>query len=618
MRHSTTRLAGTIAAVLAFAPACSQERPPAAQQPAVPDPAPGVETIRIPEPPVTAQIQFTRIHEIQGSGAASPLLGATVAIEAVVVGDYQHTGIRGFYVQEETADFDDDPATSEGLFIYDRGEGVDVSVGQLVVVSGSVAEFRGQTQLQNVTVMPRGLELDESHWGPVEIELPLRPDEDWERYEGMLVSFPQQLTVTETYNLGRFGEIVLSQGGRLYTPTQIAAPGEDAQRIAEENARRSIRLDDGDTRQNPNPVPHLGDSETLRGGWTVTGLTGVVSYMFDGYRLQPVGEIEFAPANPRQVQPPEVGGDFRVANFNVLNYFNGDGAGGGFPTPRGASTPEEFARQRTKIVNAILAMNADVIGLNEMENDGYGPESAIQDLVNGLNEKAGDAARYAFVAPEFSLGTDAIMVALIYNEKTARVVGNPATTNDEPFGSRRPPLAASFEQIATGEVLTVVVNHLKSKGCGNASGANADQGDGQGCWNAERTQAAQVLAAWLATDPTGSNDPDVLLMGDLNAYAQEDPLRTLEQAGYTNLAVKFNGYEDYSYVYDGAYGSLDHALANANLLNQVTGSATWNINSDEPRLLDYGMQFNPAHLYQPDPFRSSDHDPVIVGLKLGR
>ncbi|MCB0184127.1 MAG: ExeM/NucH family extracellular endonuclease, partial [Caldilineaceae bacterium] len=287
----------------------------------------------------------------------------------------------------------------------------------------------------------------------------------------------------------------------------------------------------------------------------------------------------------------------------------------------------EFERQRAKIIAALSAMQADVIGLMEIENDGYGPESALQDLVNGLNRAAADAghnARYTFVDPGLDrLGADEIAVGILYNTVTVTPTGSAATLNTgafdqelADFGRSRQPLAQSFQD-QQGEVFTLVVNHFKSKRpSGEPDASNVDRGDGAGAWNGRRTAAASELAAWLATDPTGGGDPDFLIVGDLNAYAKETPITAFEIASYVNLIAHFGGTEAYSYVYDGQLGYLDHALASDALLAQATNAFDWHINADEAKVLDYDAQFNPPGYYQPDPFRASDHDPVLIGLDL--
>jgi hypothetical protein len=135
-----------------------------------------------------------------------------------------------------------------------------------------------------------------------------------------------------------------------------------------------------------------------------------------------------------------------------------------------------------------------------------------------------------------------------------------------------------------------------------------------------RTNAANLLRTWLASDPTGTGDPDVLIVGDLNSYAMEDPIRALTNNGYTDLARSQIGTNAYSYAFDGQWGTLDYALASTSLNSQVTGVTEWHINADEPTVLDYNTNFKTAgqvsSLYNADQFRVSDHDPVIVGLNL--
>jgi len=570
------------------------------------------------------------IHYIQGSGFSSPLVGATdVVIEGVVVGDFQDTvsQLSGFFMQEEDIHTDSNPLTSEGIFIYDDGLGVDVNVGDVVRVQGDVNEYRGLTRLtdiDSVVVISSGVSIS-----PTTVTLPLAAEDDYEPYEGMLVTFPQDLTVTEVYNLGRYGQVSLSQGGRLFNPTNVITPGVAADALQAANDLRRLLLDDGNASQNPDPAiypsPELSATNTLRVGYTVTGVTGVLDAYYD-YRLQPTVMPTFVPSNPRPAAPEAVGGALRVASFNVLNYFTTIDTGAEICGPdgdqgcRGADSASEFTRQRDKIINAIVTMDADVVGLMEIENNAI---TATQDLVDGLNAVVG-AGTYDYVDTG-TIGDDVIKVAFIYQPGTVTPVGSPAILDssvDPLFNDElnRPALAQTFEQNGSGERFTAVVNHLKSKSCYDATGDDADQGDGQGCWNAARTDAATALANWLATDPTGSGDPDVLIIGDLNSYAREDPIAAIEGAGYTNVLDTFIGAEAYSYVYDGQSGYLDHALSNHSLTPQVVSATVWHINTDEPIALDYNEEYkSPDHvvnLYNDAPYRASDHDPVIVGLDL--
>ncbi|MFT5197000.1 MAG: putative extracellular nuclease, partial [Candidatus Promineifilaceae bacterium] len=375
-------------------------------------------------------VSLVKIHEVQGSGASSPLTGQMVMIEGVVVGDFQDNDpgnngdLNGFFVQEEDADADSDPSTSEGVFVFDGSlPAVNVAIGDVVRVVGRVDEFFSLTEIVNVsevTVISSGNALPT----PATVILPISAQSDLEAFEGMSVSFPQSLTIVEYFNFDRFGEIVLATD-RLFQPTAVYAPGSvDAINLADANSRSIITLDDGRTASNPDPAIHPNGAvfdltNSFRGGDLVTNAAGVLHYAFNLYRIHPTQGADYTAVNPRTSDHEPVGGSLEVASFNVLNYFNGDGLGGGFPTSRGADDVAEFARQRDKIVAAMVAIDADVLGLMEIENDGYGSDSAIQDLVNGLNAATAPDT-YAIVDPGVAtIGTDAIAVGLIYKPATA-------------------------------------------------------------------------------------------------------------------------------------------------------------------------------------------------------
>ena len=567
---------------------------------AVQAPDPGADTC---ETPVTA------IYDIQGSGAASPLQGDSVLTEGVVVGRFQSGSTDTVYIQD--AQGDGDPATSDGIHVFADAAGI--PTGSTVRVRGTVTEFFGMTQLADASVFVCGEGLTQID--PVELSLPWSGPDAPEPYEGMLVTFPQDLVISEYFSYDRFGELVLTDE-RQVQPTAIVEPGDPAIALAAEQSLGRITLDDARSAENPDPAIHPNGTEftlenTFRGGDLLSGVTGVLDYRFNLYRVQPTQGAEYTAVNERP-GVPDVGGDFTVASFNVLNYFTTLAGQGG----RGADTAEELVRQEAKIVSALAAMDADVVGLIEIENN----TAAIERLVDALNAEVGEGT-YDFVDTGV-IGTDAIKVAFIYNTQTAATVGEHAILDssvDPRFidTANRPALAQTFEDTATGGVVTVTVNHLKSKG--SACAGDPDTGDGSGNCNLTRTAAAEALVDWLAGDPTGSGSDNQLVIGDLNSYDKEDPIDALVAGGFTDLVAKFEGEEAYSYVFDGKIGYLDHALASNGLLEDVTGAAVWNVNADEPDLIDYDMTFKkPAQdaLYAPDPFRSSDHDPVLVGLDL--
>jgi predicted extracellular nuclease len=488
----------------------------------------------------------------------------------------------------------------------------------------------------------------------------------------MAIRIEQVLTVTETFNLGSFGELALAVD-RLPSPTHLVSPGSAANALQDLNDRSRIILDDGsnEARQNLDPTPYpeaegldadagrtvrVGDrvNETTQG---VTPIEGVLEQRFGTYRIQPTGPIIFNPPdNPRPAAPAAVGGRVHVASFNVLNYFTtldtrepACGPTGGLDC-RGANTEEEFIRQRDKIINALVAINAHIVGLIELENN---PTTSIQNLVDALNA-APQPSRYAFINTG-TIGTDAIKVGFIYQPTVVTPVGSHAVLDStvDPRAittQNRPALAQTFRRNGVRsdlQLFTVVVNHFKSKG--SACDKNPpepgelfdpDTDDGQDNCKLTRTSMAQALIDWLATnpthDPTSAVDRKILIIGDLNAYAQEHPIQALtdptfhlpdfpanSHAMYANMIDVFLGSESYSFVFQGQSGYLDHALANPALRPLVTGVTEWHINADEPVALDYNLEWLPGSaktpnqqdtLYAPDAFRSSDHDPLIVGL----
>jgi len=568
------------------------------------------------------------ISSVQGAGQQSPLLGQTVTIEAVVIAAAVD-GLGGVFVQSRQADRDGDPMTSEGLFIQIDGARPHVERGDVVRVQGRVAELgEGEATLTAL------VELSSFQFcGKVDalpqastIEEPPLVAADWEIHEGMSLIIEPVATVLANYALLSRGELLVGLQGRQWVPTERHPPGSEARSLADDNARAQLLLDDGSVVGNAlERVPYLpgmpSSDAPYRVGTQLRGIAGVLDQRSGSYRLHPSARVEVVQA-PRPESAPEVAGEIRVASMNVLNFFNGDGKGGGFPTERGASDAEELTRQRAKILSALKAMDADIYALIEIENDGYDKFSAIAELTARLNQARGRPREYDYIrAPEARLGSDLISVGLLYRTRKLKPIGVAATLTQAPFDAlSRAPLVQTFDVAKTAGRFTIAVNHFKSKGgCDTAENADRDASDGQGCWNAARVASARMLADWLASDPTGSGDPDILVIGDLNAYSQEDPLRLLREGGYT-ASAHVDPQQNYSFVYDGLSGSLDHAVASATLASQVRGVAHWHINADEMPDFDYNRERRAraldARMFRSDPFRSSDHDPLIVGLTL--
>ncbi|MES2116859.1 MAG: ExeM/NucH family extracellular endonuclease [Pseudomonadota bacterium] len=578
---------------------------------------------------VTALAGVTHsIPQIQGPGATSPYAGTVQTTEGVVT---LKVG-TGFFIQDEQGD--GDPSTSDGIFVYTGSTSNSARPGDLVRVTGTVYEYtpggasHSYTELKDVTAV---VTQSSGHSvTPANIDL---PNGNLGQVEGMLVRFAHPLTVSQSEFLGTRGELSLSSG-RLEVPTNHYPPRTpEALAMAAANAQNLIVLDDG-LSVTPPTVPYIGQDGTIRAGDTVADLTGVVDFGAIGgggaaYKLQPTVAPQFSRDNPRSTAPAIAPGNVRVASANVLNFFttftNGTnvegasnqgcslGASVSKANCRGADNMTEFVRQRDKIVGELKAIDADVYGLMEIQNNG---EYTVSYLVNALNAAIG-APTYAVVPKPADTGTDAIRVAMIYKPAKLALVGGALSDGDSI--NNRPPMAQTF-RAANGERFSLVVNHLKSKGgCPTGTGPDTDRGDSQGCWNATRIQQAnRLVGTFVPQVVAAADDPDVLLIGDFNAHGFEDPINTITATGYVNQLERYvrpNGMP-YSFIYDSESGYLDHALASPKMHGQVAGATEWHINADEPTVIDYNLDGKQQDLYTAQPYRASDHDPVVISLNL--
>jgi len=635
----------------------------------------------------TCGAPVTAIGQIQGGGAASLVAGQIKEIEGVVIGSYQGAAkLNGFYVQDTG---DSDPATSDGIFINEAigGSRGPVNAGDLVRLRGTVAETFNQTELNTITSM---LVCGSGTVTPTDVTFPVSSTTFLERYEGMLVRFPQTLRVTDNYDLGRFGEVGLAAvpdygNGivytRLMTGTQVATPGAPAVAATDLNARSRILLDTGSNNTYGNLAPtanwpqdggglsftntlRLGDRVNVDGNGVYTPIVGVLGFGFSVYRIHPVpgSAITFGPSdNPRPAVPPSVGGRIKVASANVLNYFTTYTSVSS--NARGADNEVEFKRQRDKIIAAFKTMNPAVVAISELENNF---SASIEDLVNdavsalgnSLNE--GNPGKFAYINTGV-VGTDQIRVAFVYQPALVQPVGAfkvlDSSVDARALTTRnRPAIAQTFQLLAGGkpnlQYFTVVANHFKSKGSACTSApADPDINDGQDNCNLSRVSMAQALIDWLATNPTGdptvASDRRFLILGDLNAYLREDTISALTNPGfskpvsagfpsgfpadanavYKDLVSTLGDAAGYSYLFSRKSGALDHALANPALFRLITGVGEWHINADEPVVLDYNSDYdgNSNHSqqktsaqltawYNSGPFRTSDHDPLVVGF----
>ena len=585
-------------------------------------------------PPPPAGPTLTAIYDVQGAGETSPLISQDVTVEGVVSGDFQEgdadtaRNLGGFYIQGvPDADF----ATSDGVFIFDgNSPATDVDVGDVVRVTGTVSEYFGETQINASEVSVLGAGAIQA----VPINLPVAATTtnsdgeliaDLERYEGMLITFPQTLTVSQLRNLERFGEILLSAGGRQFSFTSRNVP--DVEGYAahlDAVAARRIYLDDGLRSNNDAAAP------SIRNGDEIINLTGVLRYSrgsgaagTEAYRLMPTVDPQFDSVNPRP-DAPSINGALRIASLNLNNFFTTIDAGPNVCGPagdmdcRGANSEEEFSRQHSKTVSMIASLDADIVAMVELENNA---SESLHSIVDGLNVVFG-ANTYDFVDTG-TIGSDAIKVGFVFRPADVQLVGPHALLDssvDARFNDRRhrPVLAQTFRSVASGEQLTVANNHLKSKGSSCASDGDPRVGDGQSHCSATRNAGAAAMIDWIASDPTSSGDTDYLIVGDFNTHAMGDAAMSFKRAGYVNLTDTFIGADAYSFEFDGQLGALDHALASPSLALQVVDAIEWHINADEAQLNNYNLEFgrDPTLFDPASPYRASDHDPLLIGLDL--
>lgn len=614
------------------------------------------------QPPPPAPVTRT-IAEIQGTGSSSPLAGQTVRTTGVVTAAYPTGGINGFYLQTAGTGGNVDPSSqqaSDAIFVYGSAATGAVQVGDHVEVTGAVSEYQGLTEItpggaSDVKVLAAPASVQ-----PAAIALP-RAEATRESFEGMLLAPQGPYTVADNYSLNRYAEIGLAAGTTpLFQPTEVADP-RDADAIAavnEDNAARAVTLDDGATSNfffapaRDTGLPYLTQERQIRVGAPVTFSQPVVlDWRFGQWRFQPTAQLTAADPLPvtfgatRTAAPAATGGNVKIASMNVLNYFTTTGeefvASGGTCTwytdragnrvtvnrctaadgssgPRGAAEADDLARQQAKIVSAINGLDADVVSLEEIENSasfGKDRDVAVGTLVDALNADAG-AGTWQFVPTPAGAGDqadeDVIRTAFIYRPAAVRPVGESVIHDVAVYDIARDPLAQAFEAVGGSSYsrFAVIVNHFKSKGSG------PDDGTGQGNSNPQRVAQAEELVRFADQMKTQLGTDRVFLSGDFNAYTREDPMQVMYDAGYTDIGSAESP-EEFTYLFGGRVGSLDHVLGSASAMQTVTGADVWDINSVEPVALEYSRHNNNAtDFYEAGPFRASDHDPLVVGLDL--
>ena len=529
------------------------------------------------------------IAEVQGDGTVSDFVGQQVTIKGVVT--YQDHG-GGLFLESLTPD--NSPGTSEAIYVASEALSHAFAPGSEVVLSGMVAELGedrdSQTAIQYVT---ESLLCSTGHSLPENVvQLPLDTLHR-ESIENMRVSLRQALVITDIYAYPR-RELVFSTGGILLTPTEVANPGSEAQILEADNKNRSIRV------RWPTALP------PLTSGSEVRSVTGVLGHDQRGKRLLAEEDLRIAAPGIEGLNP-SIDGNLRIAVMNLHNYFNGNGSGSGFKSGRGARNADEFDQQGARIAAAVNHMQAHLLSVSELENDGFGPNSAAQSLINRINR---NGTTWKAVDPGTSrIGADEITVGLFYRTDRVEPSGSAIVLNSPSFkGRTRLPLAQQFIDKDSGKTFLIIANHLKSKGGCPDGGVNVDKRDGQGCWNPVRTSAAKEIVTWVERLSRTLEEPNILITGDLNSYRQEDPIQIFREAGFTELIETLGTPPMATFSYFGQHGTLDYAFASRDLAAMESSGDIWRINTPWP----FGMTL-------PEPWiRFSDHNPLVVDLSFSQ
>ena len=535
------------------------------------------------------EAEHTPIAEIQGASWTSPVQGEIRTVTGVVT--HVEPGL-GFYLEEEDSDKDED--TSNGIYVVAPLLAEATLARQRLVVRGEVAELGERRDTQTaLTQVDAWRSCETGLLLPVtEARLPMGNPRR-EALESMHVRFSETLWVTDVYRHAQ-GQIGVAAEGILPAPTEVAWPGEDAGARARENRKRLLSV-----------CLSVVDQQVFSLGDRVMSLQGTLGKNEDWPCIKSMSKLSSMPVGP--VVNPPTDNAFRAVGLNLRNYFNGDGSGGGFPTPRGARSHAEFTTQRKKLLEAYKVLEPDILAVMELENDGFDKSSAAADVLRDV--QAVNDEPWAAVDPGIGLiGGDQITVGLFYKSALFEPLERAGVLDTGPFHfGNRPSLAQAFVHKPTGLRFLVVVSHFKSKGSCPEDGPNADRRDGQGCWNALRQQAAESLVSWARELAGQLTDGHVLLLGDFNAYRMEDPIQSIINRGFKDLTASVGLRQEYTYVYRGEAGTLDYAFASPGLQKWVRSGRILNINAGQPD----GLRLEQPHL------RASDHDPVIVDLRPG-
>lgn len=549
------------------------------------------------------------IASIQGPTDTSPLTGQTVTTSGMLTADFRKQ-LGGIFVQTGDQLATGTPGASHGLFVVFGKDPGSVAVGEELVISGIVAEVNKRTTLTQSMLIAKCGDSSNSVSPHILAAAPETPA-GWESLESMLVTIGSS-TIVDNEFLWLRGELGMVSGKRPIFPTEVQPPGPDAYATYLATVSRSFVLAD--------PAGYLEDlaAGLERAGNTTPNLTGVVDGQYGARRVTLTQATTVQPANLRTDPPAPIADALRVVATDVGYLTNGNGTGGGFADPAGASSAAEYARQKAKIAAMLVALEADVIAIVGLEPDGFGELSTARDLLHEINALAeGSSYALASSTPTPANPDYPRQVAVIYRQASVSAIAAPmAPAPDVKLGFQAQPITVALTDSSSGDKFELLLIHLATRADCPTSGPDADQQDGQECHNASRAEAAAALKQALATD-----DPSrTIVLGNWNAFGHEDPIQIVLAAGLSDLtpASVLTGDVDYTQIVGhGHSGATLRPLAGESIAGQFQQVTVWHVNADESAARDYRLD-NPPELYAPDPLRAAPTDPLVIDLTLGQ
>lgn len=507
------------------------------------------------------------------------------SIRGVVSGVFQKKDeIGGFYIQDSRY------FHNKSIFVnsFER-----VLIGDEIVLNATLTDVKNESQLDNVDVINV---LSKNCFIDVEkLSFPIS-DEQLEQLEGCLVEINDDVQISDSYQFNKYGQLLLAKN-QLIQETEIFDAQNDSLKIFNldiEQELNSIYVDDLSDQKFPIMDSLYIDPSKVVVGAKCSNIKGFISQYNNSYKLRLIDDLIVE--NVTQPILEDLNSTLTIMNFNMHNLFNGDGQKNDFPTERGAKTYDEYKLQMKKLAAAIHEVDPDIIAMMELENDGEGELSSIQQFCNFLNLNSDRT--YTISHSNGVESTYPIKTGIIYDKNVVKAVGEAYYHNHSIFS--RPPLFQRFSN-KDGLEFVISANHFKSKGSRNATGLDKDQNDGQASFNDKRVQQAEVLLEIIDSLYLKEN---ILVLGDFNAYTQEDPIQKLQSSNLRRLETS-----NYSYVYRGKMGNLDHVLVSDNFKRKINQIRTWNINAIYPNWIDYSNKIADSSYY-----RSSDHNPMIIEI----